>query len=83
MEEPLDELDEYWTDEQAAEYLGIKPTSVSSWAARHGVDRQMRMKASLVVAGKLAAPGQGRRTDLRKGKDKGKKKPSARDGTTT
>jgi len=61
MPEDLD-LDEYWTDEQAAEYLGIKVTSVSSWAARHpAADRRMRMKASLVVAEKLASPGQGRR----------------------
>lgn len=78
----LDELDEYWTDEQVAEYLGIRPRSVSSWASRHPeVDRRPRMKASLVVAEKLSAPGRGRRTDLVKKKTG--KKTSTRDGTTT
>lgn len=56
------DLDEYWTDEQVAEYLGIQVGSVSSWASRHpAVDRRMRMKASHVVAEKLASPGKGRR----------------------
>lgn len=79
----LDELDEYWTDEQVAEYLGIRPRSVSSWASRHPeVDRKPRMKASKVVEVKLSSPGRGSRTDLVK-KKTGKKKTSTRDGTTT
>lgn len=65
MRDELDDLDEYWTDEQVAAYLGIKVRSVSSWAFRHpSVDRRMRMKASAVVAEKLASPGRGKRTDL-------------------
>lgn len=80
----LDELDEYWDDEQVAAYLGgMKARSVSAWASRHPeVDRKPRMKASKVVEVKLSSPGRGSRTDLAK-KKTGKKKTSTRDGTTT
>lgn len=76
MADRADELDEYWTDEEVVEYLGIKPQSLSSWMRRHPeVDRRPRVKASLVVEAKIASPGQGKRTDL------DKKKTSTRDGT--
>lgn len=66
----LDELDEYWTDEQVAAYLGIEVQSVSPWVSRHPeVDRRPRMKASKVVAAKLASPGRGRRKKNRDGTD--------------
>ena len=69
----LDELDEYWTDEEVAAYLGIKVDSVSAWVSRHPeVDRRPRMKASKVVAAKLASPGK----SWRRGK-----KQTNRDGT--
>lgn len=65
--ERLDEYDEYWTDEEVAAYLGIKVESVSPWVSRHPeVDRRPRMKASKVVAAKLASPGK----SWRKGKSK-------------
>lgn len=67
-------LPEIMTRDEVAAYWPVAPSAVSSTMSRHGVPvdsreagrtGQSRYRADLVVAAKQAAPGQGRRTDLR------------------
>lgn len=65
---------EYWTEEQVADYLGIKPGSVPSWCFRNNVTRQLMARADDVRKAKAEMPGQGRkraRTDLARTEERG------------
>lgn len=66
----------WWDDEQVAEYLGISVKSVPMWLHRKGIKRymvadervgvkpRMLVRKSQVIKGKRVSPGQGHRTDL-------------------
>lgn len=65
-ERPVMPRPEWWTTDQIAEYLNIKPSSVKGWCSTWKVRRVLMARADDVRKARARQVGQGARTDLKR-----------------